>query len=172
MTEFEICSFEEFISEATPQSGSLEEAASAQEISIQQIEGYFHRLKTAICRDILKLDALSAGTFLALTDTPGSYAGAARFLVRVNTLENGLEFAPIIENRFQTPFYGENLSVAVTDVEVMGGNTEIGTPIARAVKTGRVSVKFRRAQGAAPGNWTLRLFKNGVQVATFAVATT
>lgn len=74
--------------------------------------------------------------------------------------------------RFQLPFYGEDLSAGVTTVELMELNTEIGIPLARAVSTGNVAVKFRRDAGAAPGNWTLRLFKNGVEVATFAVLTT
>ena len=74
--------------------------------------------------------------------------------------------------RFQWNFYGEDLSAGVTIVELMEENTEIGIPLARAVSTGRVAVKYRRAAGAAPGDWTLRLFKNGVEVATFTVATT
>lgn len=74
--------------------------------------------------------------------------------------------------RFQWNFYGEDVGGGVTAVELMEENTEIGIPIARAVSTGRVAVKFRRAAGAAPGDWTLRLFKNGVLAATFAVGTT
>ena len=83
-----------------------------------------------------------------------------------------LETEQRMSSRFQLPFYGEDLSVGATSVELMEENTEIGIPIARAVSTGRVAVKFKRATGAAPGNWTLRLFKNGVEVATFAVPTT
>lgn len=74
--------------------------------------------------------------------------------------------------RFQWPFYGEDSSGGVTAVELMEENTQIGIPLARAVSTGNVAVKFRRAAGAAPGDWTLRLFKNGAEVATFAVGTT
>lgn len=74
--------------------------------------------------------------------------------------------------RFQLPFYGEDLSGGVTDVELMEENTEIGIPFARAVDAGNVAVKYRRAAGAPPGDWTLRLFKNGVPVATFTVPTT
>ena len=69
-------------------------------------------------------------------------------------------------------FYGEDLTSAVTSVELMEENTDIGIPMPRAVKTGKVAVKFRRLGGAAPGNWTARLFKNGVEAATFTVATT
>lgn len=58
MTSFEICTFEDFIAEATPQSGSLEEAASTQEILIQQLEGYLNRMREAVCRDVETLRAL------------------------------------------------------------------------------------------------------------------
>lgn len=68
-------------------------------------------------------------------------------------------------------FYGED-SGSPTSIELMEENTEIGIPLARAVSTGNVAVKFRRDTGAAPGDWTLRLFKNGVLAATFAVGTT
>ena len=74
--------------------------------------------------------------------------------------------------RFSMNFYGEDLSAGVTDVELMEENTDIGIPFARAMRTGSVAVKVQRAAGAAPGDWTLRLFKNGVEVATFAVPTT
>lgn len=172
MTSFESCKIEPFVAEVTAQAASLDEAASAQEILIQQIEGYLTRLKTAFCTDVLTLEQLTSDTFLQLTDTPGSYAGAPLFHVRVNAAATALEFVAVTGHRFQVPFYGEDLSNGVTAVNVMGDNTEIGIPIARAVKTGRVAVKFRRAVGPAPGDWTLRLFKNGVQVATFTVATT
>lgn len=172
MTSFEICSFEEFVSEATPQSASLEEAASAQEILIQQIEGYLSRLKTALCTDMLTLENLTSDDFLQLTDTPASYAGAALFHVRVNAAQTALEFVAVTGHRFSVPFYGENLANGVVSVDVMDGNNELGIPIARSASVGPVSVKFRRAGGAPPGDWTLRLFKNGVQVATFSVATT
>ncbi len=75
-------------------------------------------------------------------------------------------------SRFSMNFYGEDLGSGVTSVELMEENTEIGIPLARILRTARVAVKFRRNVGAAPGDWTLRLFQNGVEVATFAVATT
>ena len=74
--------------------------------------------------------------------------------------------------RFSMNFYGEDLSAGVTTVELMEENTDIGIPFARALRTGNVAVKFQRAAGAAPGDWTLRLLKNGIEVATFAVSTT
>ena len=74
--------------------------------------------------------------------------------------------------RFQTNFYGEDAGAGVIEVGLMGDNTVIGIPIARALQNGNVAVIFRRAGGAPPGDWTLRLFRNGVEAATFAVATT
>lgn len=74
--------------------------------------------------------------------------------------------------RFSLNFYGEDTGAGVTSIELMEENTDIGIPLARALRTARVAVKFRRDTGAAPGDWTLRLFQNGVEVATFAVATT
>ena len=74
--------------------------------------------------------------------------------------------------RFQTNFYGEDAGAAVTEVNLMEENLVIGIPVARALQAGNVAVIFRRDGGAAPGNWTLRLFRNDVEQATFAVATT
>ena len=74
--------------------------------------------------------------------------------------------------RFSMNFYGEDLSAGVTSVELMEENTEIGIPLARSLRTAKVAVKIQRAAGAPPGDWTLRLFKNGAEVATFAVPTT
>ena len=73
---------------------------------------------------------------------------------------------------FQQSFYGEDAGVGVTSVELMEENTEIGIPFVRAARVGRVVVKFRRDLGADPGDWTLRLFRNGIEVATFTVPTT
>lgn len=55
MSSFDICSFEEFVAEVTPQAGSLEDAASAQEILIQQVEGYLQRMVAAVCADVTNL---------------------------------------------------------------------------------------------------------------------
>lgn len=94
MSGFEICNFEEFVADVTPQSGSLEEAASTQEILIQQIEGYLARMKAALCADVEALRALiDENSFLELTDTPASYAGAAGQVATVNAGEDALEFA-------------------------------------------------------------------------------
>ena len=53
----EICNIEDFVAEATPQSSSLEEAASTQELLIQQIEGYLARLRAGLCTDVTALEA-------------------------------------------------------------------------------------------------------------------
>lgn len=101
MTDLGICDFEEFVAEVTPQMNSLQEAASAQEILIQQVEGYLSRLKARLCTDLTALSARieeccngggGAETFLALTDTPGSYAGEAGNLAAVNAGQTALEF--------------------------------------------------------------------------------
>lgn len=117
MSNFEICSFEEFVAEATPQSGSLQEAASTQELLIQQIEGYFARLKAALCRDLglVQSEIPPAGptTFLELTDTPASYSGQAAKVATVNAGETALEFT--------TPAAGGGLPDLDDDTEVSSG---------------------------------------------------
>lgn len=55
MTSFDVCTLDDFMAEATPQSGSLAEAASTQEILIQQLEGYLNRMREAVCTDVLAL---------------------------------------------------------------------------------------------------------------------
>ena len=55
MPATEVCATEDFVAEATPQSGSLEEAASTQEILIQQVEGYLNRMREAMCNDLTSL---------------------------------------------------------------------------------------------------------------------
>jgi len=119
--------------------------------------------------------AYGASRFLELTDTPANYSGSSLQVVRVNVGETALEFAAGgagTTPRFQMNFYGEDAASGVTTVELMEENTDIGIPLARSVSSANVAVKFRRAAGAAPGDWTLRLFKNGVEAATFAVPTT
>lgn len=94
MTSFDTCNMEDFVAEVTPQPGSLEEAATAQEILIQQVEGYLQRMRAAICAD---LESLSGGggvtTFLGLTDTPAAYAAAAvGDVTSINAAKDALEF--------------------------------------------------------------------------------
>ena len=119
MSSFETCNFEAFVAEVTPQIGSLEEAGSAQEILIQQLEGYLQRFKTAICAD---LESLSGGggasTFLALTDTPASYAAAAGDVATVNAGQTALEFT--------TPAAPGGLPDLVDNVEISSGRQVAG----------------------------------------------
>lgn len=84
-------------------------------------------------------------------------------------VESVTRYAP---KRFQQNFYGEDNGAGVTSVNLMGANTVVGIPVPTAIKTRNVAVRFRRSAGTAPGDWTLRLFKNGSQVATFSVGTT
>lgn len=93
MSSFDLCNLDEFVAEVTAQPGSLEEAASTQEIIVQQLENYLQRMKAAICAD---LESLAGGggvtTFLGLTDTPAAYAGAAGDVATVNAGMTALEF--------------------------------------------------------------------------------
>lgn len=73
--------------------------------------------------------------------------------------------------RFQMNFYGEDLGSGVTSVELMGANTALGIPFARAVETANVAVRLQRLGVGPIGPWTARLFRNDVLVATFSVAT-
>lgn len=50
-----ICETEPFVAESTPQSGSPEEAASANELFQQQVENYLDRLREAVCEDVTRL---------------------------------------------------------------------------------------------------------------------
>jgi len=112
MSNFEICNIDPFVAEVTPQSGSLEEAASTQEILIQQVENYLQRMKSAICSDLASLTS-GATTFLELTDTPSAYTGAAGDVATVNAGETALEFT--------TPAAGSGLPDLATATEVASG---------------------------------------------------
>ena len=69
--------------------------------------------------------------------------------------------------------YGENLAVGVTSVNLKARDSDdLGTPFPVGVKTRNVVVRIRHNTAAAVGDWTLRLFKNDVEVATFAVGMT
>jgi hypothetical protein len=74
MSSFEICTFEDYVAEVTAQPGSLEEAASTQEILSQQIEGYLSRMRQAMCNDVQNLEAQiiagGGGGGAALPDVP------------------------------------------------------------------------------------------------------
>lgn len=120
--ELETCNVEEFVAEVTAQAGSLEEAASTQEILSQQIEGYLNRLKAAMCADLEAIQVNccgGTGTFLELDDTPASYAGAAGDVATVNAGETALEFT--------TPSAGGGLPDLDDDTEVSSGRQFNGT---------------------------------------------
>lgn len=50
-----ICGIEPFVSEVTPQPGSLEEASTAGEIFQKQVEDYLNRLLEALCADMQEI---------------------------------------------------------------------------------------------------------------------
>lgn len=96
-----------------------------------------------------------------------------------NTLTEKVEVAQTVADAgnlnvggYQSSFYGQNLGSSVTSIELMGDNTVIGNPFAKTVTISGISVKFSRASGTPPGNWTLRIQRNGTEIATFAVPTT
>lgn len=68
-------------------------------------------------------------------------------------------------------FEGEDDAAGITSVDLMDGS-DIGVPITRSLKTVNVAVNIEYLDTSSPTAWTARLFKNGVEVATFAVATT
>lgn len=125
MTSFETCQIEDFVAEVTAQIGSLEEAASTQEILSQQVEGYLNRLRAAMCADVEALKVLidnsgggGATNFLGLTDTPANYTGDAARVVSVNAGETALEFT--------VPAAGGGLPDLVNLTEVASGRQVLG----------------------------------------------
>jgi hypothetical protein len=94
MTGENTCNLDPFQSPVVAQIGSLPQAASAVEILTQTLENYLARMKTAICQDFNEI-VIEAGSFLSLTDTPDTYAGAVGELVRVNGTETGLIFSDL-----------------------------------------------------------------------------
>lgn len=93
-----ICAIEPFRYQATPQPDG-EQGASGSQINDQQIEDYLNRLRVALCDDIQGLlDREAAATsFLALSDTPDTYVGAAGQAAVVNGGETGLIFADMLD---------------------------------------------------------------------------
>lgn len=99
MTIGRICAIEPFTSPVVAQVRSLEDAGSALEILTQVLENYLARLRSAVCDDIEEIVEECCGStapdsFLSLTDTPDTYAGAAGFGVAVNAGATGLVFIP------------------------------------------------------------------------------
>lgn len=103
MTEARVCAVEPFRYQATPQPIG-EAGASSNQINEQFLEDYLSRLRTAICDDLVGVLAdiqtifdtccqpVDPISFLELTDTPNSYAGAAGYNVTVKGDLSGLEF--------------------------------------------------------------------------------
>ena len=95
-----------------------------------------------------------------------------------NVLEDQVETAQSTADSslgaYQNSYYGEDLSGSVTNIQLMGANDSplVGVPFTRAVTASNVAVNYTRLAGAAPGDWTLHVFKNDVEVATFTVPTT
>ena len=101
-----------------------------------------------------KGEALVVDGALLVTDVGAGAGGAVRFLQN---------------------FSGQDSGSGVISVNVMGAASatrELGIPIVGAHQTRNVAVRIRRDAAAAPGSWTLRLFRNDIEVATFTVATT
>jgi len=55
MPTLRTCNIEPFVSEVTPQPGSLEEASTAGEIFQNQVENYLNRLLEAVCADLQEI---------------------------------------------------------------------------------------------------------------------
>ena len=90
MTSLETCTFKPFVSQVVPPKADLDALASGMNLLVGQLENYFRELLASICRDLQQSG--SAASFLELSDTPDSYAGAANNFVRVNAGETGLTF--------------------------------------------------------------------------------
>jgi hypothetical protein len=107
MPDLSICNIEPFLYPVTPQPG--ETGVSGENIAQTSIEGYLNRLREAICADLQAINDECCGstpvdpvdpgggaeTFLELSDTPGSYAGAGGDTVKVKAGEDGLEFVTV-----------------------------------------------------------------------------
>ena len=99
MTAERTCDLPPFLSPVVAQVVTLEQAGSALEILTQTLENYLAQLRSAVCDDLTEIVEECCGgggaeSFLDLSDTPDSYAGAAGQAVVVNGGETGLEFVP------------------------------------------------------------------------------
>lgn len=66
-------------------------------------------------------------------------------------------------------FSGSDSGSGVTSVDM--GLPATGVPIPTSVNVGAVAVAFQHDASSGVGDWTLRLRKNGTEVATFSVST-
>jgi hypothetical protein len=99
MTAERTCDLPPFLSPVVAQIATLEQAGSSLEILTQTLENYLAALKAAVCDDLTQIveeccGGSGASSFLALTDTPDSYAGSGGFNVTVNVGETALVFTP------------------------------------------------------------------------------
>ena len=143
MTAEQTCAVPPFLSPVVAQVRSIEDAGSALEILTQTLEGYLSIFKNAVCADLTQIvleccGAADPESFLDLTDTPDSYAGAAGLAVVVNALETGLDFQALV-NTFlgltDTPgSYAGSANYLVT-VNAAENALEF-TPPANAVESG------------------------------------
>lgn len=86
------CSLPPFLASAVPSRASPEQAASAMQLIVQQLELYLRRAFATICEDLRTSGGSGVTRFLQLLDVPNSYAGANGNFVRVNAAETALEF--------------------------------------------------------------------------------
>lgn len=87
------CSLLPFLAKAVPSRATPEQAASAMQLIVQQLEGWLKRFKAAVCTDLQNSSGGGGVTrFLQLLDVPNSYAGQNGNFVRVNAAETALEF--------------------------------------------------------------------------------
>ncbi len=89
------CNLQPFLAKAVPSRVSPEQAASAVQLIVQQLENWLRRFKDAICAD-LQTPPSGVTRFLELSDAPHSYAGQAGNFVRVNAGATALEFFNLI----------------------------------------------------------------------------
>jgi hypothetical protein len=146
------CSIEPFRYQATPQP-SGDQGASAGQINEQTLEDYLDRLRRAICEDLVFTFDRDF-SFLGLTDTPDSYAGAARKTVNVNAAEDGLEFLdPTFLGLIDTPntYVGSGgFAVAVKGTEDGLEFVAFPTPVLEPTPlTSRLIVLLKPTSGTA-----------------------
>lgn len=132
--DLEACNVEDFSAEATPQAGSLEEAASTQEILIQQIEGYLNRMRSAICADVQNLkeqidacDCSGGGGGAALPSlVEGVETSSGRQIDGNDTFFKLLDIGTLPNTTTTTTAHGIGAAFAL--VQAYGVGNDPGTP--------------------------------------------
>lgn len=163
MTAERTCDTEDFVAQVVPQVVSLEDAGSAMQILVQQLENYLARLKLAICQDFQEIVEECCGggptsiSFLDLTDTPDTYVGQALKVVRVNSGANALEFASIaipdisalLSVRIVSLFKPGNGAMTLTGSGALANVGTVQTPVPN--NTSLVTSYFRASILSAAG---------------------